>query len=100
MNQPYTRVNQPYATLTLASALHEMFVVQLHKNNARVLLLRTLSILLDWLQNAHSVCGVYEYMIKIGPIAEYSSQENTAARLDSSLVFTDPRVRGSVRAVL
>ena len=23
MNQPYARVNQPYATLTLASALHD-----------------------------------------------------------------------------
>ena len=35
MNQPYARVNQPYATLTLASALREMFGVQLYKNNAR-----------------------------------------------------------------
>ena len=36
MNQPYSRVNQPYATLTLASALRrEMFGVQLYKNNAR-----------------------------------------------------------------
>ena len=34
MNQPYARVNQPYATLTLASALREMFGVQLYKNNA------------------------------------------------------------------
>ena len=33
MNQPYARVNQPYATLTLASALREMFGVQLYKNN-------------------------------------------------------------------
>ena len=56
MNQPYARVNQPYATLTLASALREMFGVQLYKNNARALLLRILSILnLDWLQHARSV---------------------------------------------
>ena len=61
MNQPYTRVNQPYATLTLASALCEMFGVQLYKNNARALLSRILSILnLDWLQHARSVRGVYE----------------------------------------
>ena len=61
MNQPYARVNQPYATLTLASALREMFGVQLYKNNARVLLSRILSILnLDWLQHARSVCRVYE----------------------------------------
>ena len=61
MNQPYARVNQPYATLTLASALREMFGVQLYKNNARALLLRILSILnLDWLQHARSVRGVYE----------------------------------------
>ena len=61
MNQPYARVNQPYATLTLASALREMFGVQLYKNNARTLLSRILSILnLDWLQHARSVRGVYE----------------------------------------
>ena len=60
MNQPYARVNQPYATLTL-SALRKMFGVQLYKNNARALLLRILSILnLDWLQHARSVRGVYE----------------------------------------
>ena len=59
MNQPYARVNQPYATLTLASALREMFGVQLYKNNARALLSRILSILnLDWLQHARSVRGV------------------------------------------
>ena len=63
MNQPYARVNQPYATLTLASALREMFGVQLYKNNARALLSRVLSILnLDWLQHARSVRGVYEYL--------------------------------------
>ena len=61
MNQPYARVNQPYATLMLASALREMFGVQLYKNNARALLSRILSILnLDWLQHARSVRGVYE----------------------------------------
>ena len=65
MNQPYARVNQPYATLTLASPLREMFGVQLYKNNARALLLRILSILnLDWLQHARSVRGVYEWVIK------------------------------------
>ena len=64
MMQPYARVNQPYATLTFASALREMFGVQLYKNNARVLLSRILSILnLDWLQHARSVRGVYEYNI-------------------------------------
>ena len=54
-------MNQPYATLTLASALREMFGVQLYKNNVRALLSRILSILnLDWLQHAPSVRGVYE----------------------------------------
>ena len=38
MNQPYTRVNQPYATLTLASARRKKFGVQLYKNSARALL--------------------------------------------------------------
>ena len=62
MNQPYARVNQPNATLTLASVLPEMFGVQLYKNNARALLSRILSILnLDWLQHARSVRGVYEF---------------------------------------
>ena len=51
--------------LTLASALREMFGVQLHKNNARALLLRILSILnLDWLQHARSVRGVYELSLR------------------------------------
>ena len=64
MNQPYARVNQPYATLTPASVLREMFGVQLYKNNARALLSRILSILnLDWLQHACSVRGVYETLI-------------------------------------
>ena len=64
MNQPYARVNQPYATLTLMSALREMFGVQLYKNNARTLLSRILSILnLDWLQHARSVRGVYEWVV-------------------------------------
>ena len=66
MNQPYARVNQPYAMLTLASALHEMFGVQLYKNNARALLSCILSILnLDWLQHARSVRGVYERSILV-----------------------------------
>ena len=61
MNQPYARVNQPYAMLTLVSVLREMFGVQLYKNNARALLSHILSILkLDWLQHARSVRGVYE----------------------------------------
>ena len=61
MNQPYTRVNQPYATLTLASALREMFGVQLYKNNACALLSHILSILnSDWLQHARSVPRAYE----------------------------------------
>ena len=64
MNQPYAHVNQTYATLTLESALREMFGVQWYKNNARALLLRILSILnLDWLQHAHSVRGVYECLL-------------------------------------
>ena len=64
MNQPYARVNQPYGMLTLASALREMFGVQLYKNNAHALLSRILSILnLDWLQHARSVRGVYEYSL-------------------------------------
>ena len=54
-------MNQPYAMLRLASALREMFGVQLYKTNARALLSRILSILnLDWLQHARSVRRVYE----------------------------------------
>ena len=64
MNQTYACVNQPYATLTLASALREMFGVQLYKNNARALLSRILN--LDWLQHARSVRGVYEFLITHG----------------------------------
>ena len=64
MNQPYARVNQPYATLMLASPLREMFGVQLYKNNAHALPFAYLSILnLDWLQHARSVRGVYECII-------------------------------------
>ena len=64
MNQPHALVNQRYATLTLASALREMFGMQLYKNNARALLSRILSILnLHWLQHARSVRGVYELYI-------------------------------------
>ena len=63
MNQPNARVNQPYVTLTRASALREMFG-GLYKNNACALLLRILSILnLDWLQHARSVRGVYELIL-------------------------------------
>ena len=62
MNQPYARVNQPYASV--ASALREMFGVQLYRNNARALLSRILSILnLDWLQHARSVRRVYECIL-------------------------------------
>ena len=61
MIKPYARVNQPYAILTLASALREMFGVQLYKNNACALLSCILSILnLDWLQHVCSVRGVHE----------------------------------------
>ena len=71
MNQPYARVNQPYATLTFASALREMFGVQLYKNNARALLSRILSILnLDWLQHARSVRVVYAECMNV----KYSTQ--------------------------
>ena len=50
--------------LTLASAMREMFGVQLYKNNARALFSRILSILnFDWLQHARSVRGVYENAI-------------------------------------
>ena len=66
MNQPYARVNQPYATLTLASALRKMFGVQLYKNNARALLSRILSILnLDWLQHVRSVRRMYEFSFRV-----------------------------------
>ena len=52
--------------LTFASALREMFGVQLYKNNARALLSRILSILnLDWLQHARSVRGVYEVILSL-----------------------------------
>ena len=50
--------------LTLASALREMFGVQLYKNNARTLLSHILNILnLDWLLHARSVRGVYEFLV-------------------------------------
>ena len=66
MNQSYARVIQPYATLTIASALGEMFGVQLYKKYACTLLSRILSILnLDWLQHARSVRVVYEYEITV-----------------------------------
>ena len=68
MNQPYARVNQPYATLTLESALREMFGVQLYKNNARALLSSIVN--LDWLQHACSVRGVYEWCLVMILIAK------------------------------
>ena len=75
-------MNQPYATLTLASALREMFGVQLYKNNARALLLRILSILnLDWLQHARSVRGVYEMLLIY--ITHYFIDEHFCQRLKS-----------------
>ena len=77
MNQPYARVNQPYATLTLASALREMFGVQLYKNNARVLLSHILSILnLDWLQHARSVRGVYECSVPVRQLVNIGDRED------------------------
>ena len=61
MNQTYACVNQPYAMLTLASALREVFGVQLYKNNAHMLFSHISSILnSDWLQHACNVHGVYE----------------------------------------
>ena len=57
-------MSQPYATLTLASALRKMFGVQLYKNNARALLSHILSILnSDWLQHARSIRGVNNKLI-------------------------------------
>ena len=57
--------------LTLASALHEMFGVQLYKNDARALLLRIFSILnLDWLQHARRVCGGYELVLTITKLGQ------------------------------
>ena len=101
MNQPYARVNQPYATLTLASALREVFGVQLYKNNARALLSRILSILnLDWLQHARSVRGVYEYFIfnfvyhiwvNILRHPNAKINENLAINLDSWILILDLR---------
>ena len=58
MNQPYTSVNHPFA-----SALCEVFV-QVYKNDARALLLHSLSIVnSDWLQHARSIWGVYEHIL-------------------------------------
>ena len=90
MNQPYARVNQPYATLTLGSALREMFGVQLYKNNARALLSRILSILnLDWLQHARSVCGVYECIFLIQPfiLSSDKSPHNTLNMVTSLIIY-------------
>ena len=80
MNQPYARVNQPNATLTLASALREMFGVQLYNNNARALLSRISSILnLDWLQHARSVRGVYECLL-----SHQESSANVSAKVSAN----------------
>ena len=96
MNQPYARENQPYATLTLTSALR-VFGVQLYKNNAHTLLSRILSILnLDWLQHARSVRGVYEHCLSqflLDPIT-YSTIYlfyYYQSELFSSKVFTWPQ---------
>ena len=57
--------------LTLASALREMFGVQLYKNNARPLLLRILSSLnLDWLQHARRVRRGYELVLTITKLGQ------------------------------
>ena len=65
-------MNQPYVMLTFASALCEMFGVQLYKNNVRALLSRILSILnLDWLQHARSVRGVYEMLSNLAVHAAF-----------------------------
>ena len=57
MNQPHAHVNQPYATLTLSSTLHEVFGVQLYKTYARSLLLRILIILNSyWLRVVYAEC--------------------------------------------
>ena len=61
INQPYGRVHQPYATHTLASALREMFGMQMYKHNARALLLRILSI------RIRSVRGVYDLYLTVTP---------------------------------
>ena len=88
MNQPYARVNQPYATLTLASALREMFGVQLYKNNARALLSSILSILnLDWLQHARSVHGVYESFIMEVSKLDLALTSSALLRYIKMLVF-------------
>ena len=60
-----------------------MFGVQLYKNNARALLSRILSILnLDWLQHAHSVRGVYEYIVMdIPKYIHYNKQQQMCLKL-------------------
>ena len=96
-------MNQPYAKLTLASALREVFGVQLYKNNARALLSRILSILnLEWLQHARSVCGVYEY--RITKLFAFFSRKHqnftnfiaflqyTAINVDQFLCFHDKKI--------
>ena len=59
-NTNYPRSNWMHATLHLHA--HNVFGVQLYKNNARTLLSHILSIVnSDWLQHARSVRGVYEW---------------------------------------
>ena len=59
MNQPYARMNAPYATLMCEYGVRSAIV---QKNNAHMLLSHILSIVnSDWLQHAHSVCEVYEF---------------------------------------
>ena len=66
MNQSYARVNHPYATLTLASALREVFGVQLYKIiHARYFRVFLNVLNSDWLQHACCVRGMYElHLIK------------------------------------
>ena len=105
MNQPFARVNQPYATLTLASALREMFGVQLYKSNARALPSRILSILnLDWLQHARSVRGVYECGIFIERVMPFSRALTyyimSASGLSCSKTHDNKNVRRSCQIIL
>ena len=65
INYPRSKWTNPTRTWmhpTLRSRARNVFGVQLYKNNARALLLHSLSIVnSDWLQHARSVRGVYEY---------------------------------------
>ena len=97
MNQPYARVNLPYATLTLASVLMlystEVFGVKLNKNNAHAPLWRIVLILnSDWQQHVRSVRGVYELLYKYcllvrGMVENYCPE----VKLNPGLLFTEVR---------